>query len=134
MLDGMQIDSMAYEEILPLLLIVGVFSNFDTRLFNIQNLPPKKRGQVSALLQQLHKMGVKYQETADFILIHGPQQITGVVVDGIDDFHVVMALVVAALYARSSSSIHVSAAIRPKFVRFIDLLSQFVDHDILIGN
>ncbi len=105
-LDGTKIDCKDTPDLFPILCVIGLFSNNNTILYNLQHVRTKESDRVSIMIRELQKMGAIIDSIEDnnAILIEGPQQIRGIKILHEDDHRIAMALTVAALYARSEST------------------------------
>ncbi|MHA1473949.1 MAG: 3-phosphoshikimate 1-carboxyvinyltransferase [Promethearchaeota archaeon] len=106
-LDGTKIDCKDIPDLFPILCIIGLQSNNNTILYNLEHVRTKESDRVAIMIRELQKMGAKIVLTEDnkAIIIEGPQQIRGIEINHEDDHRIAMALTVAALFARSESTI-----------------------------
>jgi len=106
-LDGAKFDCKDYPDIFPILCVIGLFSNGNTILYNLEHVKTKESDRVAIMRRELQKMGAVINSTDDgkAIMIEGPQQIQGIKIIHEDDHRIAMALTVAALFARSESTI-----------------------------
>ena len=106
-LDGAKIDCKDIPDLFPILCVIGLFSNNNTILYNLKHVRTKESDRVAIMIRELQKMGAILNLTEDdsAIMIEGPQQIRGIEINHENDHRIAMALTVAALYARSESSI-----------------------------
>ena len=106
-LDGVKIDCKDIPDLFPILCVIGLFSNNNTILYNLNHVRTKESDRVSIMIRELKKMGaiINSIEDNNAIMIVGPQQIQGINIIHEDDHRIAMALTVAALFARSESTI-----------------------------
>jgi len=129
-LDGVKIDCKDYPDLFPILCVIGLFSNGNTILYNLEHVRTKESDRVAIMIRELQKMGAHLVLTDDdsAILIEGPQQIRGIEFNHEDDHRIAMALTVAALYARSESIIAKPEIVKDSYPDFFkDLQSLGVD-------
>lgn len=106
-LDGAKIDCKDFPDLFPILCVIGLLSNNNTILYNLSHVRTKESDRVSIMIRELRKMGaiIDLIDDNNAILIKGPQQIHGIKINHEDDHRIAMALTVAALFARSESTI-----------------------------
>ncbi|QEE15778.1 3-phosphoshikimate 1-carboxyvinyltransferase [Promethearchaeum syntrophicum] len=106
-LDGVKIDCKEIPDLFPILCVIGLFANNNTILYNLNHVRTKESDRVSIMIRELQKMGaiIELIEDNNAIVIEGPQQIQGIRINHEDDHRIAMALTIAALYARSETTI-----------------------------
>jgi len=106
-LDGVKFDCKDYPDLFPILCVIGLFSNGNTILYNLEHVKTKESNRVAIMIRELQKMGaiIESIEENKAIMIKGPQQIKGIKIIHENDHRIAMALTVAALFARSESTI-----------------------------
>ncbi|WP_457917250.1 hypothetical protein [Candidatus Lokiarchaeum ossiferum] len=125
-LDGLQIDCNIYSKFLPILIVIGVFCNYDSRFYNLKKISDEERKIIEDLLKILQSMGVQYAITQDSVFLQGPQQIIGFKQENVNNLSIAKSLVVAGLYARTSSEIKVVSSLQEKFNSFTTYLADFI--------
>ena len=126
-LDGVKIDCKDIPDLFPILCVIGLFSNNNTILYNLNHVRTKESDRVSIMIRELQKMGgiIELIEDNNEIVIEGPQQIHGINIIHEDDHRIAMALTIAALYARSESTIVKTEIVKdsyPDFFKDLKLL------------
>jgi 3-phosphoshikimate 1-carboxyvinyltransferase len=113
-LDGVKFDCKDYPDLFPILCVIGLFSNGNTILYNLEHVKTKESDRVAIMIRELKKMGavINSIENDRAIMIEGPQQLQGINIIHENDHRIAMALTVAALYARSESTI-----VKPEIVK-----------------
>ncbi len=127
-LDGAKIDCKDIPDLFPILCVIGLLSNNNTILYNLEHVRTKESNRVAIMIRELNKMGAVINSTEDgkAIMIEGPQQIQGIKIIHEDDHRIAMALTVAALFARSESTI-----VKPEIVN--DSYPEFFKDLKLLG-
>jgi 5-enolpyruvylshikimate-3-phosphate synthase len=136
-LDGLQLNCEEIPDIFPFLCVLGLFSNFNTDIFNYPKKNQENQIPHVDILFELNRMGSTIDISPKQIHFEGPQQINGTKLDNISDFSTISALIVAALYARSSSILRNFRKIDKKIVSFmhkLELLGAEFHYDINKGN
>ena len=113
---GEQIVTMIDE--LPTLAVVATQAAGRTIIRDAGELRVKEVDRIEATVTELKKMGARITGTADGFIIDGPTPLYGAVVDSHGDHRLAMALTVAALIAKGSTTIynaHVTADSFPGF-------------------
>ena len=131
-LDGIKIDCKDIPDLFPILCVIGLFSNNNTILYNLKHVRTKESDRVAIMMRELQKMGAKVDMTEDdsAIMIEGPQQIRGIDINHENDHRIAMALTIAALFARSESSILKPEIVNDSYPNFFKDL-QFLGVDII---
>ncbi len=121
-LDGLQIDCSHMLQFIPILTIIGLFCNFDTRLYNISDFLNEQKENMEKFIQSLSKMGARIIKNGNFIHIEGPQQLQGINLPNINNDFMYFALVVASIYARTPSMINNISHLSNFRKNFIEIL------------
>ncbi|ACB85619.1 3-phosphoshikimate 1-carboxyvinyltransferase [Natranaerobius thermophilus] len=109
---------------LPLLAVIAVLSHGTTKVSGAEELRYKESDRISAITQELTKLGADITETQDGFIVNGPTQLTGNVVDSHGDHRIAMALTVAALTAQGKTIIKNSDCINISYPGFIQDLTK----------
>ena len=123
-LKGIEIDCTDIPDLFPILSVIGAFAEGKTVLYNASNLRLKETDRISAMAQQLSKMGVKVIEEDDKLTIFHCDQLNGTTIDHNNDHRIAMACSVAALYADSSSHIQNSEIVTDSYPSFFEDLNE----------
>ena len=131
-LDGVKIDCKDYPDLFPILCVIGLFSKGNTILYNLEHVKTKESDRVAIMIRELQKMGAVINSIEDgkVIMIEGPQQIHGIKINHESDHRIAMALTIAALYARSESSILNPEIVHDSYPNFFKDL-KFLGVDII---
>lgn len=123
-LKGISIDCQDIPDLFPILSIIGAYAKGKTRLYNAQNLRFKESDRISAIARELKKLGVKVKEKKTELTVFHCKKIKGSLINHDNDHRVAMALIIAALYANSSSQINNIEIINDSYPHFISDLEK----------
>lgn len=123
-LKGLDIDCKDIPDLFPILSVIGAFAEGKTVLYNAKSLRLKESDRISSMARELKKMGVKVIEENDKLTIFHCDTLKGVTFDHDNDHRVAMALVIAALYASSSSQIKNIEIVKDSYPSFIEDLER----------
>ncbi|MFC6728611.1 3-phosphoshikimate 1-carboxyvinyltransferase, partial [Natronoarchaeum mannanilyticum] len=105
-LSGTTVDVGDTPDLLPTIATLGAIADGDTRIENCEHVRYKETDRVSAMAEELGKMGASVTEERDVLTIHGGEtELSGATVDGRKDHRIVMSLAVAGLVADGSTTI-----------------------------
>jgi 3-phosphoshikimate 1-carboxyvinyltransferase len=97
-LKGIEIDAAQCPDLIPILTVIGALSSGTTTIYNAYRARLKESDRLSAISEELIKLGAEIEEFKDRLIIKGKSKLKGgVVVKGWNDHRIVMALAVAAL-------------------------------------
>ncbi|MFY4815818.1 3-phosphoshikimate 1-carboxyvinyltransferase, partial [Haloarcula sp. AONF1] len=92
-LSGVTVDVGDTPDLLPTIAALGAVADGETRIENCEHVRYKETDRVSAMAEELEKMGAETTEEPDVLTIHGDQSdLKGATVDGRHDHRIVMAL------------------------------------------
>jgi len=120
-LKGVELDLNATPDALPAMAVAACFADGTTRLANVAQARVKETDRIAVMAAELRKMGAKIRELDDGLEIEG-NPLTGAAVDGHDDHRVVMALAIAGLAAKGTTTISGAEAVDVTFPNFASLL------------
>ncbi|MHA1584615.1 MAG: 3-phosphoshikimate 1-carboxyvinyltransferase [Promethearchaeota archaeon] len=123
-LKGIEIECTHIPDLFPILCVLGLFSENQMILSNIQRIRLKESDRVAIMIRELSKMGAIIQENPDSILIEGPQQIHGADLDPENDHRIAMALTIGAIYARTPSSLLNFEVVNDSYPEFFSDLTK----------
>lgn len=103
-LSGQRIDVGRYVDALPILAVLGTFAAGRTELIGGQIARHKESDRIGAMVRELRKMGALIEETSDGLVVHR-SELKGATLETHQDHRIVLSLAVAALRARSSSTL-----------------------------
>jgi len=93
-------------DLLPTIAALGAVADGETRIENCEHVRYKETDRVSAMAEELQRLGAETTEEPDTLTIHGAESdLQGATVDGRADHRIVMALAVAALAAEGTTTI-----------------------------
>jgi 3-phosphoshikimate 1-carboxyvinyltransferase len=122
-LSGVEVDVGDTPDLLPTIAAVGAAADGDTRIVNCEHVRYKETDRVSAMAEELEKMGASVTEEHDVLTVHGGEtELTGATVDGRGDHRIVMALAVAGLVADGTTTIRGAEHVDVSFPDFFDAL------------
>ena len=122
-LTGIEVDVKDIPDLFPILAVIGAFSKGSTRLYNALNLRYKESDRVEVMAREMTKMGVEVEKKSDELIVHHCVEIRGIQIDHENDHRIAMALIIAALFAKSRSEIKRIEIVNDSYPGFItDLL------------
>lgn len=109
---------------IPILAVAALFADGRTVISGAEELRVKETDRLKAVTSELAKMGAVVEETADGLIIDGPQTLTPAVCHSRGDHRMAMSLAVAGLAARGVEIDETEAVAisYPSFFRHISLL------------
>lgn len=122
-LSGGVIDVNPIIDSVPILATLGCYAKAPLTLTNAAIARKKESDRISAMAQELTKMGAQIETFDDGMTIY-PSALHGAEVDSHRDHRVAMALIVAALSASSPSVVHDVQCIDKSFPYFIQEINQ----------
>ncbi len=122
-LTGSEIDLSDMPDALPALSVVGCLSSGSTRIRNVAHARLKETDRIAVMCRELRAMGAQVEEHADGMTI-ASSQLHGTTVDSQHDHRVAMALAIAGLAARGTTTIANAEAVNITFPQFPELLRQ----------
>ncbi len=128
-LEGVCIDANAIIDAIPILAVIACFAKGKTTIVNGEVARHKESDRISAITQELRKMGAEIEERRDGLTIT-PKALTGASLDSHSDHRIAMALAVASLAASGESQISGAGCIRksyPHFVKDFQALGAKID-------
>ncbi|WP_207646637.1 3-phosphoshikimate 1-carboxyvinyltransferase [Tindallia magadiensis] len=112
---------------IPVLAIAAVCAKGTTRITGAAELRVKETDRISAMEEELKKIGVEITPLEDGMIIDGPQTITGGSTDSHGDHRIAMAMAVAGLLSEEPVTIdnhHCMAVSFPGFIETIENLRE----------
>ncbi|WP_207590673.1 3-phosphoshikimate 1-carboxyvinyltransferase [Halomontanus rarus] len=131
-LEGIEVSVEDTPDLLPTIATLGAVADGDTHITNAEHVRFKETDRVSAMADELGKMGVETTEERDSLTIHGDDSsLSGAAVDGRGDHRIVMSLAIAALVADGETTIAGAEHVDVSFPGFFEMLGGMgVDHDL----
>ena len=128
-LSGVTVDVGDTPDLLPTIAALGAVADGDTRIENAEHVRYKETDRVTAMAEELSKMGASVTEERDALTVHGGDTaLEGATVDGRADHRVVMALAVAALAADGDTTIRGAEHVDVSFPGFFGVLEDLGAH------
>jgi len=122
-LSGTTVDVGDTPDLLPTLAVLGAAADGTTEIVNAEHVRYKETDRVSAMAEELAKMGAAVEEKRDALIVHGEESdLVGADVEGLGDHRVVMSLAVAALVAEGETTITGAEDVDVSFPGFFDTL------------
>ncbi len=111
---------------IPILAVAASCAKGITRITGARELRVKETDRISAIAEELEKIGVQVETLEDGLVIEGPQKIKGGSTNSHGDHRIAMAMAVAGLLAESPVRVENADCIAVSFPGFEDLLKQLV--------
>lgn len=133
-LSGVEVDVGDTPDLLPTIAALGAVADGETRITNCEHVRYKETDRVSAMAEELTRLGAETTEEPDTLTIHGSEStLRGAAVDGRGDHRIVMSLAIAGLAATGSTTIrggeHVNVSF-PSFFETIGAVGAAVEPDV----
>ncbi|WP_339104030.1 3-phosphoshikimate 1-carboxyvinyltransferase [Haloterrigena salinisoli] len=124
-LSGIEVDVEDTPDLLPTIATLGAVADGDTHITNAEHVRYKETDRVSAMAEELGKMGVETTEERDSLTVHGgDSRLEGATVQGRADHRIIMALALAGLVAEGETTIEGADHVDVSFPGFFDLLEE----------
>ncbi|MFB6171175.1 MAG: 3-phosphoshikimate 1-carboxyvinyltransferase [Haloarculaceae archaeon] len=110
-------------DLLPTVAALGAAADGTTRIVDAEHVRYKETDRVSAMAEELDRLGAAVEESRETLTVHGGESsLTGTRVDGRADHRIVMALAVAGLVAEGTTTIEGAEHVDVSFPGFFDVL------------
>lgn len=123
-LTGTTIDASQCPDLVPILAVIGSLSQGTTVIENAGRLRLKESDRLSAMAQELKKLGADITELNDGLIIHGKPYLSGGSVNSWNDHRVAMSLGVAALCCLSPVTINGAECVDKSYPLFWEDLKR----------
>ncbi|PGF15020.1 3-phosphoshikimate 1-carboxyvinyltransferase [Natrinema sp. CBA1119] len=124
-LSGIEVDVEDTPDLLPTIATLGAVAEGDTHIANAEHVRYKETDRVSAMAEELGKMGVETTEERDSLTVHGgDSSLSGATVSGRDDHRIIMALALAGLVADGETTIEGADHVDVSFPGFFGMLEE----------
>jgi len=124
-LSGVEVDVGDTPDLLPTIATLGAVADGDTRITNCEHVRYKETDRVTAMAEELSKLGASVTEKRDVLTIHGGESdLVGARVDGRADHRIVMSLSVAGLVAEGETTVAGAEHVDVSFPDFFDALAE----------
>jgi len=120
-LHGIEIDLRDNPDLLPVLSVVGCCAKGTTILSNVKHARIKESDRISAMANELAKMGAKITEKQDSLIIKN-SDLKGTNVHGYNDHRIVMSLAIAGLVANGETVVDTAESSQKTFPSFLETL------------
>ena len=127
---GNQIVTMIDE--LPVLAVAATQAHGKTVVRNAGELRVKETDRIATTVSELRKLGADIEPTDDGFVVTGPTPLNGGPVDGLEDHRLAMALAVAGLIAKGSTTVYGADVTADSFPGFETTL-QALGADVVRG-
>jgi 3-phosphoshikimate 1-carboxyvinyltransferase len=122
-LEGVEVGVADTPDLLPTIATLGAAADGTTRITDCEHVRYKETDRVSAMAEELGKMGATVDEYEDELVVHGGEtDLSGARVDGRADHRIVMSLAVAGLVADGETTIAGAEHVDVSFPGFFDTL------------
>jgi 3-phosphoshikimate 1-carboxyvinyltransferase len=121
-LKGIEIDCSGTPDAVPALAVLGCKAKGKTVLYNIEASRLKETDRTKSIMEELMKMGGRFDETPGSLTIYN-SDLTGTVIDGRHDHRIVMATSVAGLIAKGETVISDAEYVGVSFPNFFELMT-----------
>lgn len=112
---------------LPVVAVAATQAQGETVIRDAAELRVKESDRISAVVQELRRMGAQIRELPDGMVVEGPVRLKGTEVDAHGDHRLAMALAVAGLVAHGETVVHGAESINISFPEFIGSLQNLLD-------
>ena len=123
-LSGVEVSVADTPDLLPTIAALGAVADGETRIVDAEHVRYKETDRVSAMAEELTRMGAAVTERPDALVVHGGESdLHGARVDGRGDHRIVMALAVAALAAEGATTVAGAEHVDVSFPGFFETLA-----------
>ncbi|GGN90216.1 MULTISPECIES: 3-phosphoshikimate 1-carboxyvinyltransferase [Haloarcula] len=123
-LSGIEVGVEDTPDLLPTIATLGAAADGVTRITDAEHVRYKETDRVSAMAEELTKMGAEVEETQDELVVYGEDtDLHGATVDGRADHRIIMSLAVAGLVADGETTVTGAEHVDVSFPNFFDVLS-----------
>jgi 3-phosphoshikimate 1-carboxyvinyltransferase len=123
-LSGVEVGVEDTPDLLPTIAVLGAAADGTTTITDCEHVRYKETDRVSAMAEELTKMGASVEEAQDTLTVHGGETtLRGADVDGRADHRIVMSLAVAGLVADGQTTIAGGEHVDVSFPDFFDALA-----------
>ncbi len=98
-LAAIEVDASDIPDMVPILAVLACYAKGKTRIYNAGRLRLKESDRLAAIANELKKMGAKITEKKDELVVDGPCELKGAIVESHNDHRIAMSCAVAALGA-----------------------------------
>ncbi|MFC6725258.1 3-phosphoshikimate 1-carboxyvinyltransferase, partial [Halobium palmae] len=134
-LSGVEVDVGDTPDLLPTIAALGAVADGETRIVNCEHVRYKETDRVSAMAEELTKLGAAVEEERDVLTVRGGESdLVGAEVDGRADHRIVMSLAVAALVADGETRVLGAEHVDVSFPDFFETFAGIGADIELVGD
>jgi len=122
-LKGGDFDLSNSPDLLPVMAVLGCLAEGETGLRNVASARIKETDRISAMKEELEKMGARIEEHPDGMTVVGAD-LRGGELNGHEDHRIVMALAVAGMAASGESLIQGAESVEVTYPNFVDSMKK----------
>lgn len=115
---GIDIDVSQCPDLVPILTVLGTFSEGTTRILNAKRLRIKESDRLKSISTELNKLGANIIEHEDGLTIHGVNKLKGGTTNSWNDHRIAMALGIASMKCVDDLIIENSSSIEKSYPSF----------------
>lgn len=119
-LQAIQLDASNIPDLVPVTSVLACYSQGVSKIYNAERLRYKESDRLTSLYLELQKMGAEITMKEDSLIIEGPCNLQGAVIDPHNDHRIAMACAIAALGAKGKTEILNSECVRKSYPSFFD--------------
>ena len=124
-LSGIEVGVEDTPDLLPTIATLGAAADGVTRITDAEHVRYKETDRVSAMAEELTKMGAEVEEHQDKLVVYGEDStLEGATVDGRVDHRIIMSLAIAGLVADGETTVTGAEHVDVSFPDFFDLLES----------
>jgi 3-phosphoshikimate 1-carboxyvinyltransferase len=109
---------------IPILAVLATQAEGTTEIRDAQELRKKESDRLHAIAFNLKKMGARFEEKEDGIIIRGPVKLKGAAVESFGDHRIAMAFAIAGLIADKETEIKNAECVDVSFPGFFERLTE----------
>jgi len=124
-LTGIEVGVEDTPDLLPTIATLGAAADGVTRITDAEHVRYKETDRVSAMAEELTKMGAEVEEHQDELVVYGEDSdLAGATVTGRADHRIIMSLAVAGLVADGETTVQGTEHVDVSFPEFFDVLAS----------
>jgi len=124
-LTGIEVGVEDTPDLLPTIATLGAAADGVTRITDAEHVRYKETDRVSAMAEELTKMGAEVEEHQDELFVYGADSdLVGTTVEGRADHRIIMSLAVAGLVADGETTVTGAEHVDVSFPNFFDVLDS----------
>lgn len=111
---------------IPVLAIAAACAKGTTKITGASELRVKETDRISAMAEELEKVGIEVTTLEDGMVIHGPQKIKAGRIDSHGDHRIAMAMAVAGLLSEDTIEITNESCMAVSFPGFMEVIGELI--------